>query len=163
MIQNNAMITIEGQQWGADEEPQIIRLTTEGLLFSKTTAGRLHTMKVKRLALMGPAPPSGLTRMGPSPCFAVAAMKWKWFCPGLPPPLQPADALWQFGHRDLYQQSPGYPGCSWRSHPPGLFHRHQRARNSHPETGFGNSPERLTDIFQSVIMLFACLEASCAD
>jgi uncharacterized beta-barrel protein YwiB (DUF1934 family) len=35
MIQNNAMITIEGQQWGADEEPQIIRLTTEGLLFFK--------------------------------------------------------------------------------------------------------------------------------
>jgi uncharacterized beta-barrel protein YwiB (DUF1934 family) len=35
MIHNNAMITIEGQQWGADEEPQAIRLTTEGQLYKK--------------------------------------------------------------------------------------------------------------------------------
>jgi len=35
MSQNNAMITIEGQQRGFEEDPQTIRLTTEGQLFRK--------------------------------------------------------------------------------------------------------------------------------
>jgi uncharacterized beta-barrel protein YwiB (DUF1934 family) len=35
----NAMITIEGRQWGTDdEEPQTMRLTTEGQLFQKDNA-----------------------------------------------------------------------------------------------------------------------------
>ena len=35
MTQNNVLITIQGQQSGLDDEPQMIRLTTEGQLYCK--------------------------------------------------------------------------------------------------------------------------------
>jgi uncharacterized beta-barrel protein YwiB (DUF1934 family) len=37
-MEPNAIITIEGQQWSGDEDPQSIRLTTEGHLYHQDTA-----------------------------------------------------------------------------------------------------------------------------
>jgi uncharacterized beta-barrel protein YwiB (DUF1934 family) len=37
-MQPNVMITIEGHQWGMDETPQTIRLTTEGQLYYQNDA-----------------------------------------------------------------------------------------------------------------------------